>query len=222
MHTVTRQPPWSEPPTVWARTSAVVYDPFVWFGERAGMRTLRQELLGNARGRTVDIGSGTGLNLPHYPDGLEDLVLAEPDPSMRARLERRLHGSGRRARIVDAPAARLPFPDGTVDTVVSTLVLCTVDAPELALREIVRVLRPDGQLLFIEHVRSASPTLAAWQRRLAVPWCRFARGCRCDRDTAALIEAAGLTLDEVGERSWRAMPPIVRPLVTGRARRRPR
>ena len=94
--------------------------------------------------------------------------------------------------MVDASAERLPFADGSVDTVVSTFVLCTVDAPDLALREIARVLRPDGQLLFIEHVRSESPTLARWQDLLAGPWRRFARGCRCNRATGELIAACGL------------------------------
>jgi hypothetical protein len=81
------------------------------------------------------------------------------------------------------------------------------------------VLRPDGQLLFIEHVRSDSPALAAWQDHLVEPWRRFARGCRCNRATAPLIATSGLTLDDLQERPWRAMPPIVRPLITGRARR---
>jgi ubiquinone/menaquinone biosynthesis C-methylase UbiE len=207
----------SEVCSVWARVFAVVYDHFLWFGERAGVRALRKQLLGEARGCTVDVGSGTGLNLPHYPDDLDELILTEPDPAMRSRLEKRLHHSGRRARLLDAPAERLPFPDGSVDTVVSTFVLCTVDAPELALREIVRVLRPDGHLLFIEHVRSDTPTLAAWQNRLAEPWRCFARGCRCNRATAQLITTIGLTLDDMHEGSWRAMPPIVRPLVAGRA-----
>ena len=145
----------------------------------------------------MEIGSGTGLNLPHYPDDLDELVLVEPDAAMRSRLEKRLRRSGRRARLVDAPAEQLPFADGSVDTVVSTFVLCTVDAPELALREIARVLRPDGQLLFIEHVRSDSPTLARWQDRLAEPWRRFARGCRCNRATAELIATCGFELDDV-------------------------
>jgi ubiquinone/menaquinone biosynthesis C-methylase UbiE len=107
--------------------------------------------------------------------------------------------------------------DSSVDTVVSTLVLCTVDAPDLALREISRVLRPGGQLLFIEHVRSESPMLARWQRRLAAPWSRLARGCRCNRATAELIVNSGLELEHVQAASWRAMPPIVRPLIVGRA-----
>jgi SAM-dependent methyltransferase len=209
----------TRPPTssAWARASAAIYDPFLWAGERAGARSLRRELIGGARGRTVEIGSGTGLNLRHYPDDLDELLLVEPDPAMRARLQKRL--SRRTARIVDAPAEELPFADASVDTVVSTFVLCTVDAPDLALREITRVLRPDGQLLFLEHVRSESPMLARWQDRLAGPWRRFAQGCRCNRATAELITRCGLVLDEVHEGSWRAMPPIVRPLVVGRARK---
>jgi SAM-dependent methyltransferase len=202
----------------WARAFAVLYDPVIWVGERAGVRSLRAELLSKAHGRTVEIGAGTGLNLPHYPDRLAELILAEPDPAMRSRLERRPSHSGQRALVVDAPAEQLPFADASVDTVVSTFVLCTVEAPDVAIREIARVLRPDGQLLFIEHVRSESPSLARWQDRLAGPWRRVGRGCRCNRATAELMAACDLALDEVHEVPWRAMPPIVRPLVAGRAR----
>ncbi len=203
--------------SAWARAFALLYDPFVWVAERAGLRAHRKQLLIGARGCTLEIGSGTGLNLPHYPGHLDELVLAEPDAAMRARLEKRLRRSGRRTRLIDAPAECLPFPDGSVDTVVSTLVLCTVDAPDVALREIARVLRPGGQLLFLEHVRSESPTLARWQDRLAGPWRRFARGCRCNRATAELIVSCGLRLDQAREGSWHGMPPIVRPLIVGRA-----
>ena len=201
----------------WAGAFAVLYDPFLWVGERAGLRAHRKALLSHARGCAVEIGAGTGLNLPHYPDDLDELVLVEPDAAMRSRLEKRLIRGDRAARLVDAPAERLPFADGSVDTVVSTFVLCTVDAPDLALREILRVLRADGQLLFIEHVRSDSPTLAHWQDRLVGPWRRFAQGCRCNRPTAELIVSCGLELKHVHEASWRAMPPIVRPLIAGRA-----
>jgi ubiquinone/menaquinone biosynthesis C-methylase UbiE len=151
---------------VWARVFAAVYDPCLAVGERAGMRRRRKQLLQGARGRTAEIGSGTGLNLPHYPADLDELILAEPAAAMRERLELRLERIGRAGRVLDAGAERLPFEDASIDTVVSTLVLCTVDAPDLALKEIARVLRPSGQLLFIEHVRSDSPTLARWQDRL--------------------------------------------------------
>jgi SAM-dependent methyltransferase len=201
----------------WARGFALLYDPFVWAGERAGLRAHRKALLSHARGRTLEIGSGTGLNLPHYPAGLGELILAEPDAAMRSRLEKRLSRSGRIARLADAPAERLPFGSGTVDTVVSALVLCTVDAPDVALREIARVLRPGGQLLFLEHVRSDSPGLARWQDRLAGPWRRFACGCRCNRAIAELIVTCGLELEQAHPASWRLMPPILRPLIVGRA-----
>jgi SAM-dependent methyltransferase len=202
--------------SAWARAFAVLYDPFVWVAERAGLRAHRKQLLSRARGCTLEIGSGTGLNLPHYPDDLDELVLAEPDAAMRARLKKRVNRSGRLTRLIDAPAEQLPFPDGSVDTVVSTLVLCTVDAPDVALREIARVLRPNGQLLFLEHVRSESPTLARWQDRLARPWRGFARGCRCNRATAELIVTCGLKVDQAVDASWHGMPPIVRPLIVGR------
>jgi len=201
----------------WARAFAALYDPSLWLGERAGLRRHRKELLGRAAGRTIEIGAGTGLNLDHYAHDLDDLVLVEPDAAMRRRLAERLARRRRRARLVDAPAEHLPFPDRSVDTVVSTFVLCTVDAPDLALREIGRVLKPDGQLLVIEHVRADSPRLARWQDRLATPWRRFARGCRCNRATSELMAASGFELEGLDDASWRLMPPIVRPLVVGRA-----
>ncbi len=204
-------------PHGWARAFAALCDPFLWVGERAGMRRHRRDLLAQARGQTLEIGSGTGLNLIQYPDDLDGLVLTEPDPSMRKRLKSAVRRSERKAKVIDAGAEQLPFGDATIDTVVSTLVLCTVDAPDVALREIERVLRPDGQLLFIEHVRSDSPSLARWQDRLARPWQRFAEGCRCNRATLELMDACGFRLD-AHPATWRAMPPIIRPLVVGRAR----
>jgi SAM-dependent methyltransferase len=203
--------------TPWARISALIYDPALWLSERRGLRARRGELLADARGLTLDIGSGTGLNLPHYPRELERLVLAEPDPAMRARLERRATRLRPEASVIDAAAERLPFADGAVDTVVSTLVLCTVAAPELALREIARVLAPDGQLLFIEHVRAASPVRSFLQKRLATPWRAFANGCRCDQQTVMMMATCGFQLD-VSEAAWRGMPSIVKPLVYGCAR----
>jgi hypothetical protein len=189
----------------------------MWLAERRGSRARRSALLASARGLTLEIGSGTGLNLTHYPRRLERLVLAEPDQAMRARLERQATRLRPEASVIDAPAERLPFADGSVDTVVSTLVLCTVDAPELALREIARVLAPDGRLLFIEHVQASSPVRSFLQKRLAAPWRTFANGCRCDQQTVMMMAACGFQLD-VSEAAWRGMPAIVRPLVYGCAR----
>ncbi len=210
----------SPPSAAWLRILALVYDPFLWLGEIAGMRRRRSTLLGGARGCVVEIGAGTGLNIAQYPDRIAELVLIEPEPAMRRRLARRLQRHALVARIVDAPAERLPLADASVDTVVSTLVLCTVNDPERALREIARVLRPDGQLLFIEHVRASSRFLAACQDNLLQPWRRFAGGCRCNRPTVELMRTCGFTVaaDDV---VWRGMPPIVRPLMVGRATRSP-
>lgn len=198
--------------TWWAGGFAILYDPFLWVGELLGMRRHRRLLLAQAHGRVVEIGAGTGLNLPHYPQDLAELILAEPDHSMRRRLERRAE---RRTRVIAAPSDRLPLADGSVDTVVSTLVLCTVEDPESTLREIRRVLHPDGQLLLIEHVRAHSRSLAALQRMLRRPWASFARGCRCDQRTVEILHACGFRSD-LRHARWRAMPPIVAPLVIGR------
>jgi ubiquinone/menaquinone biosynthesis C-methylase UbiE len=197
---------------------AAAYDPFLAAAERAGMHRHRHDLLARARGRTLEIGAGTGLNLQHYPRDLDDLVLAEPDSWMRRHLEDRVRRTGSPARVIAAPAEHLPVENGTVDTVVATLVLCTVNDLESALGEIRRVLAPAGQLLLIEHVRSGSPRLARWQDRLATPWRHFAEGCRCNRATEQAIGHAGFDFD-VDPAAWRAMPPIVRPLIVGRATR---
>jgi ubiquinone/menaquinone biosynthesis C-methylase UbiE len=202
----------------WLRTMAVLYDPFVWLGEIAGMRRRRRTLLAEAHGRVVEIGAGTGLNFAHYPDAVDELVLTEPELGMRRKLARRLDRHGRAARISDAPAERLPFADASVDTVVSTLVLCTVEEPERALREVARVLRPEGQFLFIEHVRSRSRFLAACQDKLLRPWRGFAGGCECNRPTLELMRACGFTV-EADHAVWRGMPAIVHPLMVGRATR---
>jgi ubiquinone/menaquinone biosynthesis C-methylase UbiE len=202
---------------------AAIYEPSLLVGELAGMRRRRRALLSAATGRTLEIGGGTGLNLGHYGEAVSELIVAEPSPPMRRRLERRAElateaaeQTAGKVRVIDAPAERLPFDDASLDTVVSTLVLCTVDDPAAALSEIVRVLRPDGRLLFIEHVRAESRALAWWQDRLAGPWRRFAEGCRCNRPTASLMAASGLAVDASAAK-WRTMPHIVRPLITGYA-----
>jgi len=200
----------------WDFVFAALYDRLMRRGEERSMGRRRSELVANAKGHTLEIGAGTGANIRHYPDDLEELILAEPFEPMRRRLERKLEESGRSARTLDASAEAIPLEGESVDTVVSTLVLCTVDFPELALAEVARVLRPDGQLLFIEHVRSRSPRVARWQDRLETPWRRFGAGCRCNRDTTASIVAAGFATEHAAEH-WKGVPPIVAPLVIGRA-----
>jgi ubiquinone/menaquinone biosynthesis C-methylase UbiE len=195
---------------------AALYDRIMRRGEQHTMGRRRRELLAKARGRTLELGAGTGANLPYYPDDIEELILAEPFEPMRRRTERKLRESGKSASTLDAPAEAVPLEEGSIDTVVSTLVLCTVDFPDIALAEVARVLRPGGQFLFIEHVRSHSPRMARWQDHLETPWRHLAAGCRCNRDTVASITAAGFS-PELEETHWKGVPPIVAPLVVGRA-----
>jgi ubiquinone/menaquinone biosynthesis C-methylase UbiE len=199
-----------------SRFIAGMYDPFLALGEHRGMRTTRRRLLSGARGRVLEIGAGTGLNLSHYSERVEELVLTEPSAQMAERLEARRSKLDRRARIVAATAEALPFEEDSFDTVVSTLVLCTVADPESALAEVRRVLRPGGLLLFCEHVRSDSAWSSRWQDRLADTWAGFADGCRCNRDTLGTI-SSHLQITTVDQMIWRGMPPLVHPLIVGEA-----
>ena len=161
---------------LWSRVFAAAYDPFLARAERAGIASARQQLLAGARGRVLEVGAGTGLNVAHYPQGTE-VTFTEPDPHMAKRL--RAHG----VDVVEAGAESLPFADGSFDTVVSTLVLCTVPDVAASLSEIRRVLAPGGRLLFLEHVRAEPGSgLERWQNRLHGPWQAFACGCHCNRD----------------------------------------
>ena len=197
--------------------SALIYEPFLWLGERRGMAERRRRALSEARGRVLEIGAGTGLNLPHYPARLERLVLAEPEPHMADRLERRVREEGRDAEVARAPAEALPFEEGSFDAVVSTMVLCTVPEPAAAIAEIRRVLAPGGSLVFVEHVRSDDRRLARWQDRLRGPWEGFADGCVCNRRTIDDLRESGFDVSVSERGTWRGMPPIVHPLVAGRA-----
>jgi ubiquinone/menaquinone biosynthesis C-methylase UbiE len=199
-----------------ARFTAAVYDPFFWLAERAGLAERRRALVAQAHGRVLEIGAGTGLNAAHYPAGVE-LTLSEPDEAMVARLRSRLEGLGRPAAIVRAGAEDLPFAASSFDTVVSTLVLCTVPDQDVALHEITRVLRPGGQLLFLEHVRSDSPRWARWQDRLNGPWRAFAEGCNCNRRTLDSLARSPLRVHAVERAPMRAMVPLIRPLAVGSA-----
>ena len=153
----------------------------------------RSRLLIGARGAVLEIGGGTGANLPHYR-GVERVIVSEPDPFMRKRLHPKLQDARFPVELSAAGAQALPFPDASFDTVVSTLVLCTVPDQGAALDEIRRVLRPGGRLLFIEHVRSAG-SAARWQDRLEPLWRRLLGGCHPNRETVAAIGEAGFEID---------------------------
>jgi ubiquinone/menaquinone biosynthesis C-methylase UbiE len=204
----------------WGRVFARFYDRALKATEENGLGAMRGELLAEARGRVIEIGAGTGVNLELYGDGVEDLTLVEPDPHMGAQLRKRLadrHGDPLSAQLVAAPAEALPFADDTFDTAVATLVLCTIPDPVAAIDELARVLRPGGRLLFIEHVRAEDASSARWQDRLEKPWRFVADGCHCNRDTEANLRASSFKVEEIDHTKMPKAAPIVRPLIRGTA-----
>jgi ubiquinone/menaquinone biosynthesis C-methylase UbiE len=205
--------------SLYGRLFAAGYDRMMAGSEKAVLRGQREVTLGRVSGRVIEIGGGTGANLPFYGDAVEELVITEPEEPMARRLEQRLTENSLPARVIRAPAEELPVEDQSFDFAVSTLVLCTVDDPQRALREIHRVLKPSGQLLFIEHVRSDDPGLARWQERMHGFHHWFAHGCHTNRQTLDSIEGADFRVTEVTHGELLKAPPWVRPLIVGAAER---
>jgi ubiquinone/menaquinone biosynthesis C-methylase UbiE len=203
------------------RFFALTYDRQMAKTEKAGLRAFRERLLAGASGDVLEIGGGTGANLPCYGPAVGSLTITEPQRPMLRHLERnvRAHGAGEHgpgARVLRAPAEDLPFDDRSFDVAVSTLVLCGVDDQPRALRELRRVLRPGGRLLFIEHVRSDDPSTARLQDR--VNWLnRLVVCCDCNRPTLDSIRGAGFTVAQVERTELPKAPPFVRPAILGSA-----
>lgn len=198
------------------RLFALTYDRQVAKVEQAGLGELRQTLLADASGRVLEVGGGTGANLPFYGPDVASLTVTEPEPAMLRRLERRVHEQFPDTKVLRAPAEDLPFEDNTFDVAVSTLVLCGVNDQARALGELRRVLRPGGRLLFIEHVRSDEPGLARWQDRLN-GLNKFVACCDCNRRTLDSINAEGFEVTKVDHTELKKVPAFVRPLVVGTA-----
>lgn len=201
------------------RFLAAIYETATRGAEDACLRRWRSELLASLGGRVLEIGAGTGLNLPRYPAAVERVVLAEPDPHMRRRLAARVAAEPRlHADIVDASADELPFPDGAFDAVVVTLVLCSVPNQARALAEIRRVLKPGGRFVFIEHVAAEGrPRRLRWQRRIEPFWKHLAGNCHLTRNTERAITEAGFALERIERESMRKVAPFVRPTIRGAA-----
>jgi ubiquinone/menaquinone biosynthesis C-methylase UbiE len=208
-------------PGLVSRTLAALYDRATIGMEHRILGAHRRQLMTAARGRVLDAGAGTGANLPHFPwDQIEELILLDPSPGMLERARRRATQIGVAAQILVRRAEELPFEDASFDTIVFTLVLCTIPDPAAALREARRVLHPDGRLLVLEHVRATDPGLARWQERLTPLWKTINGGCCLNRDTRRTIEAAGFVFGAVEEfREERIPLPIVQPHLLGVARR---
>jgi ubiquinone/menaquinone biosynthesis C-methylase UbiE len=177
----------------------------------------RRRLLAGLAGRVLEVGAGNGLNFPHYPVTVTEVLAVEPEPYLR----HLALAAARQApiRVVDGTAEALPTADRAVDAVVASLVLCVVADPDQALAEARRVLRLGGRLRFYEHVRASDPRLARWQDRLERPWGWLVGGCHPNRDTVAAIIAAGLQVVRLDRFDLQAMPPPARPHVLGVAER---
>ncbi|HEY2778064.1 MAG TPA: class I SAM-dependent methyltransferase [Gaiellaceae bacterium] len=199
------------------RLFAAMYEKVGKGSEDAGLREERRQLLAGAEGETIEIGAGTGLNVPLYPARVTRLVLTEPDRHMRARLKGRVAEARPSAELVDAPVEQLPFADASFDTAVATLVLCSVADQQNALQEIARVLKPGGKLLFLEHVRSEDEKVARSQDRIRPVYNLF--GCNPNRSTLAAIEASVFTVEDVRHGEVPKAPKFERPMIVGTARR---
>jgi ubiquinone/menaquinone biosynthesis C-methylase UbiE len=202
--------------TLRGRFFAMMYDRQMAKTEKAGLAAFRERLLAGVAGDVLEIGGGTGTNLPCYGPAVSSLTMTEPQPPMLRRLQRKVREHAPATKVLRAPAEDLPFDDHTFDAVVSTLVLCGVDDQPRALRELRRVLRPGGQLLFIEHVRSDDPGTARLQDRMN--WLnRLVVCCDCNRPTLGSIQEAGFTITQVEHMALPRAPKFVSPAIMGSA-----
>ena len=199
-----------------SRFFAYTYDRFSKGSEEAGLAEMRRNLIAGASGDVLEIGGGTGANLGYYSAEVGSLTVTEPERPMLKRLEGKAHEQNSQATVLRAPAEDLPFEDASFDTVVSTLVLCGVDDQPRAVRELRRVLRPGGRLIFIEHVRSDDARVAKMQDRMN-PLNRFCVLCDCNRPTLETIRAAGFEVTQLEHTELPKAPPFARPLIIGTA-----
>jgi SAM-dependent methyltransferase len=204
------------------RLFALVYPRMMARSEGAGQRETRRELLAEARGRTLELGAGSGLNLPHYTSRVDELFISEPSPHMLRHL-RDLVDSDPPAvgawKLLQAGAEQIPFEDHSFDTVVATYVFCTIPDPPQALNEIARVLRPGGRFLFLEHVRAADGSgLGRVQDLVELPHRFLAGGCHPNRRTGELIGASPLVVERLDAGTMPRGLPTVKPTIIGSAR----
>ena len=178
----------------------------------------RRSLIPAARGRVLEIGIGSGLNLPFYGRGVERVVGIDPSEELLALARGRLEAAPFAVELQARSAEELPFEAGSFDSAVTTWTLCSVPDAMSALAELRRVLKPGGQLIFVEHGRAEAPGVAAWQDRLNGLWGRLAGGCNINRPIAAMIRDAGFRIEDLETGHLVAGPKLVTYLYRGRAR----
>jgi len=179
-----------------------------WVMRGEEFQRLRANLLKNARGDVLEIGFGTGLNLAHYPPSISSLSIVDPARILPRRVMKRTAAVSFPIHIQHVTAETLSFPDRRFDTVVSTWTLCTISDPIQALREVRRVLKPDGRFLFLEHGRSAEETVATWQDRLNPIQRVVGCGCNLNRRIDQLVQQAGFATTELNRFVMQTVPQI--------------
>lgn len=200
---------------------AKYYDYMLSRAEEKCLKDWRKTLLQDLAGDVLELGCGTGANLIFYPKTIKYLVLAEPNPYMQRQLDLKLINYPYLAtNVLDCSAESIPAPDNSFDAVVSTLLLCTVKNPSIALGEIHRVLRSGGKLLFIEHVAALNnPERLKWQKRIEPLWKILLCNCHLTRDTETNILQAGFKLQTINRQSMRGVPALVRSSIWGEAQK---
>jgi ubiquinone/menaquinone biosynthesis C-methylase UbiE len=180
----------------------------------------RRQVVPQAAGKVLEIGFGTGLNLPHYSSQVTSLTLLDPERLLPARVQRRMDRCRARQVVrVDGSAERLPFYDATFDMVVTTFTLCSIPDAHAALAEVRRVLHPRGKLLFAEHGRAAERSIARWQDCLNRLQNVLACGCNLNRPIDLWIEQAGFKIEQLDRTPLQAAPRVLGSMYVGRATR---
>ncbi|MCI0440280.1 MAG: class I SAM-dependent methyltransferase [Chloroflexi bacterium] len=196
-----------KPSALGSRVNAAIWDKI-----GRGAKKHRSDIAGGARGRVLEIGAGTGFNLSYYGPEVEGVVASEPSPHMLRRAEPRAREAAVAVELKQAPAEELPFEDASFDTVVSTLVMCSVKDPAKALSEIRRVLKPGGEFRFYEHVRASNRAVSFVQSAIITPVSRRLDGCHHDRETTRYIEEAGFEIKRLDKINFMEIKGVASPL----------
>jgi SAM-dependent methyltransferase len=162
------------------------------------VRRQREKVVPLAHGRVLEVGMGSGLNMPYYDKSrVAAIVGLDPSPGMRRRAEQRIAQAGLAVEFVGLSAEKIPLPDAAFDSVLITYTLCSIPDPVAALEEMRRVLKPDGRLIYCEHGRAPDESVRRWQDRLTPLWRRIGGGCHLNRDIPALLAAGGFACNDV-------------------------
>ncbi|MBI4666658.1 MAG: class I SAM-dependent methyltransferase [Nitrospinae bacterium] len=188
-----------------------------WSLDNENVESHRRLVLKNVSGATLEIGFGSGLNLPHYPPHIKKLTIVEPNAGMNALALRRINKSPIEVTSHHLSGENLPEPDDSFDSVVSTWTLCSIDDVDTAVKEILRVLKPGGGFYFLEHGLAENERTGKWQTRLTPLNMVIADGCRLDRDIWRIVENAGLELTERERVVFKNAPGILGRLYLGKA-----